>query len=283
MNYRHSFHAGNFADVMKHAALLLILDYLQLKETPVFVLDTHAGRGVYDLHGQDAQKTAEWKDGIARLVETPPGGAIGKTLRPYLDLVSAFNPKGGLRTYPGSSALIKARLRPQDRALFCESEAGEAQRLRQLCAGDRRLTVHEGDGYAALLRALPPPERRGFALIDPPFEAPDEFSTLYENLAKAMRRFAHGVYAVWYPLARERQAASAFIDQIKALNLPKALRAELVVRSPLEPGLVGCGLLIINQPYLLEEQLGALLAWLAANLGQSRHASFALDSLGAHS
>lgn len=278
MNYRHSFHAGNFADVLKHATVAIVVDYLQQKTGPLFLADTHAGRGFYDLKGNDAQKTGEWREGIERLMHADLPAPIADLLAPYLANVRALNLDGAIRTYPGSPALLRQRLRPHDRALFCETNPGAASRLRQLCAGDKRISVAESDGYAALLKALPPREGRGFILIDPPYEAADEFTPLLATLSAALRRFAHGVYAIWYPLTARADESAAFLSAIATLGLAKTLTAELLVHPPQASGLVGCGMLFINQPYTLDEQLRALLPFLADKLGKDGAGSFSLHA-----
>lgn len=279
MNYRHAFHAGNFADVLKHAALVLILDYLRLKEAPLFLLDSHAGRGVYDLSGSDARKTEEWQGGIARLRASTPPANVAIALHSYFTAIKGFNPQGGGRTYPGSPALMKSLLRPQDRALFCEAHPGEVRRLRRLCAGESRIAVVEGDGYEALIRALPPRERRALILIDPPYEAKDEFDVIALAVKQALRRFAHGCYVVWYPLTANRDSADGFLATLAALQRDKTLKVELGVRAPDESGLIGCGLALINPPYTLEAHLHALLPWLAQSLGEDGHGRYLLAPL----
>lgn len=280
MNYRHSFHAGNFADVLKHSVLALVITYLQRKEAALFVLDTHAGRAVYDLAGRDAQKTGEWREGVGRIQTPGPGTDADIILQPYRALLAGFNKGGDLRTYPGSSAILRVLLRPHDRAIFCEAHRDEAARLRQHCAGDSRVRVIEGDGYGELSRCLPPPERRGLILIDPPYEATNEYSILTAALEKALRRFANGVYLVWYPVTALRASLDGFLAAIRDLNLPKTLRIELTLRPSGAGGLTGCGLLVINQPHLLETQMQTLLPFLASTLAGDHQGSFYLGPLG---
>lgn len=265
--------------MLKHSILALVIDYLQRKETPLFILDTHAGRGVYDLAGRDALKTGEWQQGIGRIQSSSADAEIELLVKPYRDALASFNKSKEWRFYPGSSALLRARLRPHDRAVFCEAHREEAARLRQHCAGDSRVRVVEGDGYHELARSLPPSERRGLVLIDPPYEALDEYSSLAAALDKALRRFANGVYMVWYPLTATAAPLENFLAAMSNLHLPKTLRIEMMVRPREAEGLNGCGLLVINQPHLLENQLRTLLPWLVRMLADGNAGSFHLSSL----
>ena len=212
MNYRHGYHAGNFADVLKHLALCELLRLLTAKDKKLFVLDTHAGAGGYDLGGELARRTGEAEAGIARLLAAPRAGMPAAVAR-YLAAVSAydrkFGPAGGaLRRYPGSPRLVRAACAPGDRFVACELHPQEALALRREFAGDRAVEVRQADGYKALKALLPPVERRGLMLIDPPFEAADEFERLLRALRQGVRRFATGCYAVWYPIKDEARPRS---------------------------------------------------------------------------
>ncbi|MES2405384.1 MAG: 23S rRNA (adenine(2030)-N(6))-methyltransferase RlmJ [Pseudomonadota bacterium] len=271
MNYRHAFHAGNFADVFKHAIMLALLDALTAKDKPLCYLDTHAGRGRYALDEIEAGKTGEWRDGIGRLFDVPDPPP---PLRRYLDAIRRCNPHGTLRTYPGSPLLAAQALRANDRLILCETQEDEAAALRALLREDPRAHVHHRDGYAALSALLPPPEKRGLVLIDPPFEAQEgEFASIETALAQAHARWPNGVYAVWYPIKSHRTLAP-FHRRVAAGPFEKVLVAELLVQpddSPLR--LNGCGMLIANPPWKIDATLAAMLPALRGLLAQSPAAS----------
>ena len=274
MNYRHAFHAGNFADVFKHAILLALLDALTAKDKPLCCFDTHAGRGRYALGEIEARKTGEWRDGIGRLFDDPEPPS---PLRRYLDAIRACNPDGALRTYPGSPWLAAQALRPNDRLVLCETQDEEAAALRALFRDDRRVHVHQRDGYAALKALLPPTEKRGLVLIDPPFEAQEgEFTAIEAALTHAHARWPNGVYAVWYPIKSHR-AIAPFHRHLAAEPFDRVLVAELLVQpddSPLR--LNGCGMLIANPPWKIGATLAAMLPALGSTLAQSPAASHRL-------
>jgi len=256
MNYRHAFHAGNAGDCLKHALLIPLLAALQRKPSPVFVLDTHAGAGAYDLNGEAARRTGEWRAGIGRLLDDPPAA-----LRDYVALVSR------LGLYPGSPVLLRAMLRPGDRMACCEMHPEEYAALRGHFAGDSQTGVHHRDAWEALGALLPPAERRGLVLIDPPFEAPNEFSRLVEGLRRGNRRFPAGMFAAWYPIKRRATVRDCFAA-IQASGIRDVVAAELLLRAPLDPArLNGSGLLVVNPPHRFEEQARPLLAALLNRLG----------------
>lgn len=268
MNYRHAFHAGNHADVLKHAVLLYCLDALKRKETPFAVLDTHAGRGLYDLGGPEAARSPEWRDGIARLWNWPePPPLIAR----YLEAVRAFNADGSLRNYPGSPALVTTNLRDQDVLMACELHPEDAGALRRALPRKANMQVHERDGWEALSALLPPAQKRGLVLIDPPYEATDELQISVEALRTTLRRFAHGVYLWWRPLksSAELNAADAEVQSFADRN---TLRADLWVATPQREGkLVGSSVFLINPPFGLSNALKEALPFLADALtkGQS--------------
>ena len=269
MNYRHIYHAGNFADVVKHAVLTLVIERLKLKDAPFRVIDTHAGIGGYDLGSESAQKTAEWRTGIGRLigpdVEPLPAPAAA-LLTPYLDVVRALNPPGEIVRYPGSPRLARALLRPQDRLIANELHPQDAVSLRGAFARDKLTQVIELDGWVALKAQLPPKERRGVILVDPPFEAPGEHDRLVEALEEGARRFATGIYLLWYPI-KEVPQIRAFKRRLSATALPKLTCLELMVREPHDPRqLNGSGLVILNPPYELDAALAVLMPVLAERL-----------------
>jgi 23S rRNA (adenine2030-N6)-methyltransferase len=252
MNYRHAFHAGNFADVVKHIALVHVLLHLRRKEAPFVVLDSHAGRGLYDLAADEARRTGEAQNGIARIA----GLSGPEALNRYLALVE----ESGSQKYPGSPLLVAKMLRPQDRLVAIEKHPEEAAVLRQVLAPFRKARAEEGDGYARLIALLPPPERRGVILLDPPFEAPDEFETAATTVAGALRRFATGIFLVWYPV-KSPAAARAFCGEVLAAGNARALNIEIGIEAG-EGRLARAGLLVLNPPFGfdsgVEESLGLI-------------------------
>ncbi len=267
MNYRHAFHAGSFADVVKHAALARILVHLLGKPAAFRVIDTHAGLGLYDLAGEEARRSGEWQAGIARLLAATIAPSVHTLLKPYLDVVSAFNPAGALTTYPGSPALARAFLRPQDRLIACELEPKAFAALAHNLARDRRIKTVAVDGWVALNAYVPPPERRGVVVIDPSFEDARDFDRLALGLEGAHRKWASGIYLIWYPV-KGRQGPDALARRLKRSGIARILRAELAVgATPAEGPLGGCGLIAINPPWTLAAELAAILPELATILG----------------
>jgi len=269
MNYRHGFHAGNFADVLKHLALCELLRRLTAKKKKLFVLDTHAGAGGYDLTGVDASRTQEARAGIGRLIGAPRAGMPDAVAR-YVDSVAAYDRKFGASTggcprhYPGSPRLIRAALRAGDRLVACELNPQDALALKREFAGDRAVQVRHDDGYQAIKALLPPPERRGLVLIDPPFEASDEFAALARALHQGLRRFATGCYVVWYPI-KEAAAAEGLVSGLAG---QKTLQLELGIAPPAASDrLAACGLVVVNPPWKFDEAMAAALPWVAGRLG----------------
>ena len=270
MNYRHGYHAGNFADVLKHTALCELLRLLTSKDKKLFVLDTHAGAGGYDLSTGPARRTGEAEAGIGRLRTAARAGMPASVAR-YLSAVAAFDRQfgssrdtadGPLRHYPGSPRLVRASLRLGDRFVACELHPAEALALKREFAGDRAVEVRQADGYHTLKSALPPLERRGLVLVDPPFEATDEFERLLRGLRHGLRRFATGCFAVWYPI--KDAAADGFAQELAAFR-PLVLELWL---DGLESGkLAACGLAVINPPWRFEEAMREALPWIADALG----------------
>jgi len=261
MNYRHAFHAGNFADVHKHVVLLAVLERLQRKPTPLAVLDTHAGRGLYPLSNTSAQ---EWQSGIGRVFGTR---ANSPDLQRYLQAVRDSNPSDTLEHYPGSPLLIRQHLRPADRLICVEQQPEEAQALREALV-DRRVQVSCSDGYAAL-RQLPPKENRGLVLIDPPYEQDQEFTRLTQALTGALARWRNGVFACWYPL-KAGPRVERFHSALVQSGLRKLLLAELTVQPTDSPiGLNGSGMLLVNPPWQLDTELPEVLGELHELLGSA--------------
>ena len=251
MNYQHSFHAGNFADVHKHVVLLAVLEQLQRKATPLFYLDTHAGRGTYLLSGSEAARDPEWRDGIGRLFHASPRTAA---LQRYLQAVRSLNPDGRLQCYPGSPLLVLNALRNNDRAVCVEQQPAEARALQDAVQG-QRVSVVCGDGYRALQRQLPPQENRGLVLIDPPYEDEQEFATLQQALSLALERWRNGIFACWYPI-KAGPRAQRFHQALAQSGLRNLLLLELSVLPADSPvGLNGSGLLLANPPWQLDLKL----------------------------
>jgi 23S rRNA (adenine2030-N6)-methyltransferase len=274
MNYRHAYHAGNFADVLKHAVLALVLEHLKQKPAPFRVIDTHAGIGLYDLKSEEAQKTGEWQDGVGRMLaaELPPD--VAETLAPYLAVVRRENEGHALAVYPGSPLLARRLLRRGDRLVVNEAHPEDCERLKALFEGDPATKVLALDGWMALKALLPPKERRGVVLIDPPFEEPGEFRRLIGALEEAHRRFATGTVILWYPIKGER-ASAAFRRDAAELRIPKLLSVELYIKPPrVENELSGTGLVILNPPFTLEAKLERLLPFLVGTLARAKGAEF---------
>ncbi|WP_437882607.1 23S rRNA (adenine(2030)-N(6))-methyltransferase RlmJ [Pseudomonas sp. LRF_L74] len=266
MNYRHAFHAGNHADVLKHIVLSRIIALLSRKDAPFVCLDSHAGVGLYDLQGDQASRTGEWLEGIARLWQADdlPGVTAD-----YLGVIRALNPDGALRYYPGSPELARALTREQDRVLLNEKHPQDGQLLKDNMSGDRRVAVHRGEGWHVPRALLPVPEKRALLLIDPPFEKPDELERCVTALDEAIGRMRQTVVAIWYPIKDERQL-KRFYQQLQKSSAPKLLRAELFVHAPDDATrLSGSGLVIANPPWGLEDELRGLLPWLSGHLAQS--------------
>ena len=272
MNYRHAYHAGNFADVLKHATLALIVEHLKRKPTPFRVIDTHAGPGLYDLTGIQAEKTGEWKQGIAHLYG-PEAGRLPQDIAPllaaYLSAVAQQNPAGGLARYPGSPCLARSLLRPEDRLVVNELHPEDATELKSLFTRDRQTTVLHLDGWTALKSLLPPKEKRGVILIDPPFEQPGELDRLVDGLREAVSRFATGIYMLWYPIKNPKMIAT-FHSALTIGGYPKLLVAELMLRAPHDiDRLNGTGIAILNPPWQLDDQLNKLLPFLSSRMGEN--------------
>lgn len=275
MNYRHAFHAGNHADVFKHAILLRLAALLARKETPFVYLDSHSGVGRYDLAGDQASRTDEWREGIGRLwtLESAPAAFVG-----YREAVAALNPDGALRYYPGSPELMRQALRPQDRLLLNELHPEDGRLLKENMARDRRVAVHQKDGWLLPRALLPVPERRALLLIDPPFEKADELERCVKAVEEAIGRMRQTVIMLWYPI-KDRRQLRRFHAGLQASGAPKLLNVELLIRAADDATrLNGSGLAIVNPPWGLEEELRDLLPWLAEHLAQGE-SSWRLDWL----
>jgi 23S rRNA (adenine2030-N6)-methyltransferase len=274
--YRHLFHAGNFADVVKHALLARLVLALSAKDKPFCYLDTHAGIGRYDLQHEWAQKLKEWQDGIGRIWGRDDAPEL---LRPYFDAVAAENRRGGLRFYPGSPQIVRRLRRPGDRMVLTELNKDDCARLRQLFRGERAVMIENEDGYHALKTHLPPIERRALVLVDSSFDRAGEYNRIREALKDAHRRFATGVYAVWYPLM-ETAAVRAFERGMAATGIRKILRLEFsVLPEKWTASLRGCGLLVVNPPFGFDREAREILRWLQPVLAVEGKGSWSVEWL----
>jgi 23S rRNA (adenine2030-N6)-methyltransferase len=264
MNYRHAFHSGNFADVHKHVVLCLLVQHLKRKETPFAIFDSHAGAGLYDLASDEAVRTGEADKGVRMLTGA---GFDAPGLAEYLAMLRAFNPGWPeIRTYPGSPEIARRLLRPNDRLIASEKHPVDSKILRRSFAHDRRVQVHEADGYETLIALSPPKERRGLALIDPSFEAADEFNKIAAAMNKTLARWPSGILAIWYPIKDHAQRVR-LLSEIAGLGRP-CLTSEL--RLPSAQGaarLVGSGLAIVNPPWQFDRALEEAMAALRNPLG----------------
>jgi 23S rRNA (adenine2030-N6)-methyltransferase len=283
MNYRHAFHAGGFADVIKHIVLVRMLSYLQDKPAAFRVIDTHAGAGVYDLTSEEARRGGEWLTGIARVMQARFSETTQPLVAPYLDIVRAFNPQAELKAYPGSPLIARALLRPQDRLTACEVEPKARKRLIDALRRDAQARVVDLDGWMALPAFVPPKERRGLVLIDPPFEQKDEFERLGAGFAEAFAKWPTGSYLLWYPVKSRRATddlARHVAQTVGAGPSPgKCLRLEFSVAPQIAgAALASAGLLIVNPPWTLAGELKAILPELEKPLGQGGAGRFRLET-----
>jgi 23S rRNA (adenine2030-N6)-methyltransferase len=277
--YRHAFHAGNHADVLKHVVLLQLMRHMRLKDKGLRIVDTHAGAGVYALDSPQALKKGEFQQGIARLwalQDTPPAVAD------YLQQLRTLNTDGALRLYPGSPQLVRQLLRPQDQLRLFELHPADYQALHELFCGVSGVELRQADGFAALKSQLPPPTRRALVLIDPSYEGHVDYERVVQTLREALRRFAQGVYMVWYPVVT-KPGAAAMVQGLKTLAPAGWLHARLTLQQPdaLGYGLAGSGIMLINPPHTLFGQLQGLLPWLVQRLGQHPGASHMLEQRAA--
>jgi 23S rRNA (adenine2030-N6)-methyltransferase len=273
MNYRHAFHAGGFADVIKHIVLVRILLYLQDKPAAFRVIDSHAGAGLYDLTSDEARRGGEWLTGIARVMQARFSPATAALVMPYLDIVRAFNPPRELVAYPGSPLIARALLRPQDRLTACEVEPRARKQLIEALRRDTQARVVDLDGWMALPAFVPPKERRGLILIDPPYERKDEFERMEAGFAEAFAKWPTGSYLLWYPVKSRRATdglARHVTQTVSAGPSPgKCLRLEFSVAPQTDGGaLASAGLLIVNPPWTLADELRAILPELEKPLGR---------------
>ena len=277
LSYRHAFHAGNHADVLKHAVETLIIEQLKSKDKPFCYLDTHAGGGCYDLSGEWPQKKAEYLDGIARLW---PERQHWPELAAYWDIIATLN-ESELRFYPGSPEIARHLLREQDKLMLMELHNQEIEILRRHMGSDSRSAIHHRDGFEGLLALLPPTPRRGLVLMDPPYELKEDYQRVLQTLKKAMQKWSTGIYALWYPiLGKDADRSRSMLELFKYAGFPSVLVTELeVAAQPDEWGMNGSGMLILNAPWQLDGQLTTLLPRLCQQLAQSNDACWRLEWL----
>ena len=277
MNYRHAFHAGNFADVFKHIIIARILAHLREKIAPFRVIDTHAGEGLYDLAGEEASRAGEWRDGIGRLAGATLPVDAAELIAPYLAALRACNQAAELRYYPGSPLLARHLLRPQDRLIACELEPRTAIALSRHLRGHATAKVMRIDGWIALQAYVPAKERRGLVIVDPPFERPDEFIRLADGIAAAHRKWPTGIYLMWYPV-KGRDGPDRLIGMLRSAGVEKCLRVEFAVAAS-QPagGLNACGVIVINPPWKLAADIKVIAPALVDLLGRETGRGYALD------
>jgi 23S rRNA (adenine2030-N6)-methyltransferase len=277
MNYRHAYHAGNFADVAKHVIVTRIVEYLKQKDKAFRVIDTHAGIGLYNLDEGEAARTGEWQDGIAKVIDAKMPAAIAELLAPWLNAVRSVNSDKGLRKYPGSPKLVRMLMRKNDRLSVIELHPEDAKILARQFEGDYQVRVIELDGWLALGAHLPPKEKRGLVLVDPPFEEGSEFARLVNGLRAAHARWPNGIYALWYPL-KDRKSVATFLKDLKETGIPKVLNAELYIRGPSpQPRLDGSGMIIVNPPFKLAEELALIFPELMRLMQQDKGGFWRVD------
>lgn len=276
LSYRHAFHAGNHADVLKHFVLVELLRYYNRKEKPWWYIDTHAGAGCYALAGDMADKLAEHAEGVGRLWQRDD---LPAPLQPYVDALRQFNPQGSLCFYPGSPALAMTQLRGQDRMRLFELHPADCAALEQTFARDGdRVKIRKADGFSALRALLPPATRRAVVLIDPPYEVKDDYRRVVDVVRDALQRFPGGTYAIWYPMLA-RPEARQLPDRLAALDVESWLDVRLAVRESARggPGMFGSGLYVINPPWTLPQLLEASLPWLADALAADGQGGYDLE------
>jgi 23S rRNA (adenine2030-N6)-methyltransferase len=279
MNYRHTFHAGNFADVFKHIIIARILTHLRAKAAPFRVIDTHAGEGLYDLAGEEASRTGEWRDGIGRLAAARLPADAAALIAPYLAALRACNRADALRYYPGSPVLARHLLRPQDRLIACELEPRAAAALSRHLHGFATAKVMRIDGWIALAAYVPAKERRGLVIVDPPFEQPDDLIRLADGVTAAYRKWPTGIYLMWYPV-KEREGPDRFTKRLRRAGIEKCLRVELAVASPGPAGgLNACGVIVVNPPWKLATEIRIFAPPLVDLLGRDSGSGYMLDDL----
>jgi 23S rRNA (adenine2030-N6)-methyltransferase len=279
MNYRHAFHAGNFADVFKHILLTRLLLYLARKDAPFRVIDTHAGEGAYDLTCDEAKRSGEWRDGVARLANAQMSASLSELVSPYLEIVGPLDSEGRPALYPGSPAIARRLMRDQDRAIFCELRPDAYEALRMRFARDGGVKTLNIDGYMGLSAFVPPKERRGLVLIDPPFEQRGESRAMFDAFLEAHRKWPGGVYALWRPI-KDAVETRACYGALAASGVRRILRLELAVAQMREgERLRRTGLVVVNPPYTFEDEARLILPFLCDRLAQGEGAGYEIEWL----
>lgn len=277
MNYRHAYHAGNFADVFKHVLLILVIDTLLAKEKPFCYLDTHAGIGRYNLKSDEAQKTKEFEVGIAQIMKQTTQKP--QVIEQYLQIVQSLNPDGDLKYYPGSPRIARALLRPNDKMILTELHPIDFKLLKEEFKNDKQVAVHLLDGYLGLKAFLPPEPRRGLVLIDPPFEASNEFSIIVQSLMMAIKRWREGIYLVWYPI-KDRDHINSFEQLLRRELNTDILLCELNLYPDDSPlALNGSGMAIINPPWKFKEKASDIIPWLLKSLDKQNRGHYRIAQL----
>jgi 23S rRNA (adenine2030-N6)-methyltransferase len=275
LSYRHAFHAGNFADVLKHSVLSLILDYMTRKEKGFCYIDSHSGAGIYQLTDDYAQKTGEYKEGIAKIFND---NNAPEPLEPLLSLITQLNPNGELSFYPGSPGIAKGFVRRQDSSHLFELHPTDHNHLQEFCQRWKKVFIKQSDGYKGLLGLLPPPSRRGVVLIDPPYEIKEDYTKAVETIIKAYSKFSTGTYVLWYPVVT-RSLITTMIDTFISSHVKNLLQVELCLTNDTEGyGMTGTGLFIVNPPWQLTSQLEDILPYLTKTLG-TKESSYVLQQL----
>ncbi len=269
LSYRHAFHAGNFADVLKHSVLTLVLEYMTRKEKGFTYIDSHSGAGMYQLTDEYAQKTGEYKNGIAKILTDD----VPEALIPYIELIKTLNEDDELAIYPGSPGIAKQLLRRQDSASLFEIHPTDIAYLSEFCQRWRKANVNQADGYKGVLSLIPPPSRRGVVLIDPPYEIKTDYQKAVDTIVKGYKKFATGTYILWYPVVK-RDLVQGMVEQFTNSQIKNLLQVEFCLEADSdEYGMTGTGLFIVNPPWQLKQQLDNILPYLKSSLGNS--ASFA--------
>ena len=275
LSYRHAFHAGNFADVLKHTVLVSLVQSLCRKEKPFFYLDTHSGIGRYDLSAAIAEKTGEWRAGIGRLWQCD---TVPTSVAIYLEAVRALNASGKLKDYPGSPRVVRQLLRTKDRMWLCERHPRDIETLKAEFMRDKQVKVAFEDGFQAVKAQLPPKERRGLVLIDPSYEIKSDYKKVVEVMKQGYRRFATGLYAIWYPVVN-RQTVDRLWKDVTASGVERAIVAEQSILPDGAGGMTGSGMIVINPPWQFDEQMAEVLPWLNNQLSDEGEGSFQLEWL----
>lgn len=275
LSYRHAFHAGNFADVLKHSVLTLVLEYMTRKDKGFYYIDSHSGAGMYSLNDDYAQKTGEYKDGIAKIIAADD---IPKALEPYIELIKSLNDHSELNYYPGSPGIAKQFVRRQDSSHLFELHPTDIEHLTSFCQRWNKSHVKQSDGYQGILSLIPPPSRRGVVLIDPPYELKDDYQKAVKTIIQAYKKFATGTYILWYPVVK-RELVDKMVNDFTTSDVKNVLQVEFC-QSPDtdEYGMTGTGLFIVNPPWQLTAQLESILPYLKKKLGQN-NSSYSLTQL----